>query len=203
MNYYLKRFDAFAAVGHHRYVAIVENNIGLLLLGVKSYKEYEAHLLRARRIFEALSDNLRGSQVYDTLARLYIETGRYAEAHEAIEQAIKIFEMADSEMLLAEALITSGILSIKRRLYTEAKRSLEAACNVAERGGDNECAGRALLIMFEELSGRLKHVENVQIVEKLKRLLATTQQTSLLLRVEKCSKQIAELEKQNKELSRN
>lgn len=190
MDFYLRAIDQFAAVGQYRYAAIVENNIGLLLLGVKSYEESEGHLLRARRIFEALSDNLRSAQVNDTLASLYIDTRKYSEAQEAVEQAIKIFELADGEMLLAEALITSGILAVKRQQHGIAKKNFEAACSVAERCGDSECAGRALLIMFEELSGRLDYTENTEIVGKLKRLLATTQQTNLLTRVAKCIDQM-------------
>jgi len=186
MQYYLKAIEQFAAHGHFRYIAIVENNIGLLLLGGKSYEESEEYLLRARKIFEALSDNLRSAQVNDTLASLYIDTRNYSEARQAIDKAIAIFELADGEMMLAEALITSGILAVKQQLYGIAKKNFEAACRVAERCGDNECAGRALLIMFEELSDRLEHEENIEIVGKLKRLLAATQQTNLLTRVAKC-----------------
>jgi DNA-binding winged helix-turn-helix (wHTH) protein/Tfp pilus assembly protein PilF len=186
MDFYRRAIDQFVALGHYRYVAIVENNIGLLLLGVKSYKESEEHLLRARRIFEGLSDNLRSAQVNDTLARLYIDTSKYSEAQQTIDQAIEVFELADGEMLLAEALITSGILAVKQQRHSIAKKRFEAACRVAERCEDNECAGRALLIMFEELSGRLEPAENIEVVGKMKKLLATTQQTNLLTRVAKC-----------------
>ena len=190
MDFYLRAIDQFAALGHYRYAAIVENNIGLLLLGVKSYAESEGHLLQARRIFEALSDNLRSAQVNDTLARLYIETNKYSEGQQAIEQAIEVFELADGEMLLAEALITSGIVAMKQNQHNNAKKSFEASCRVAERCGDNECAGRALLIMFEELSDRLEYAEKIEIVGKLERLLATTQQTNLLTRAAKCIEQV-------------
>jgi len=190
MDFYLRAIDQFAAVGNYRYVAIVENNIGLLLLGVKSYAESEGHLLQARRIFEALSDNLRSAQVNDTLARLYIDTSKYSEAQQAIEHAIGIFELADGEMLLAEALITSGILAMKQHQHAIAKKNFEASCRVAERCGDNECAGRALLIMFEELSDSLEPAETIEVLGKLKRLLATTQQTNLLKRVSKCIDQV-------------
>ena len=47
-------------------------------------------------------------------------------------------------------------------------------------------AGRALLIMFEEMGDRLEQLEKTQISEKLKKLFAMTQQTALLARVEKC-----------------
>ena len=71
------------------------------------------------------------------------------------------------------------------------KSVFEAACRVAERCEDNECVGRALLIMFEELSGRLEPAENIEVVGKMKKLLATTQQTNLLTRVAKCIAQVA------------
>ncbi len=61
--------------------------------------------------------------------------------------------------------------------------------------GDNERAGQALLILFEELSNRLEPAENIQVVEKLKRLLATTQQTNLLTRVKKCIDQVGKITK--------
>jgi cation transport ATPase len=61
---------------------------------------------------------------------------------------------------------------------------------VAERCGDNEGAGRALLIMFEEIGNRLERFEKIQISEKLKKLFAMTQQTALLARVEKCVAEI-------------
>ena len=190
MDFYLRAINQFTAVGQYRYVAITENNIGLLLLGVKSYEESEQHLLRARGIFEVLSDNLRSAQVNDTLARLYIDTRNYSEARQAIDQAIAIFERTDGAMILAEALITSGILAVKQRQHSLAKKSFEAACNIAERCGDYECAGLALLIMFEELSDLLEPAETIEVVEKMKRLLATTQQTNLLTRVAKCIDQV-------------
>lgn len=69
-QFYYKALYEFEAVGNHRYVAIVENNIGLLLLNLSTYKEAEWHLLRSSRIFEAFSDAVRGAQVNETLARL-------------------------------------------------------------------------------------------------------------------------------------
>jgi hypothetical protein len=44
--------------------------------------------------------------------------------------------------------------------------------------------------MFEEIGNRLERFEKIQISEKLKKLFATTQQTALLARVEKCVAEI-------------
>jgi tetratricopeptide (TPR) repeat protein len=185
-QFYYKALEEFEAVGNHRYVAIVENNIGLLLLNLNAYQDCEYHLVRGIRLFEEFSDVVRGAQVNETLARLYVATEQYHLAQDAIDKSIQILEQTDCEALLAEALTTKGIVESKLRNYATAKSALQAGCSVAERCGDNEGAGRALLLMLEELGERLEQVERVQMTEKLKKLLASTQQTALLSRVERC-----------------
>jgi hypothetical protein len=77
------------------------------------------------------------------------------------------------------------VVAVRLGQHSEAKKNFEAAYKVAERCGDHEGAGRALLLMFEELGDQLEATERSQILEKLKKLLATTQQTDLQARVEK------------------
>jgi DNA-binding winged helix-turn-helix (wHTH) protein/tetratricopeptide (TPR) repeat protein len=185
MCFYLKALHQFEAVGHHRYIAIVENNIGLLLLDHSSYADAEKHLLRARKFFETLSDTFRGAQLNETLSRLYIGTEEYERAQELIWQAIRALEHTDAEAILAETLTTSGIVSSRLGRFSEAKRSFEGAYQISERCSDNEGAGLALLTMLEELDGRLDHSEKIQVAEMLRNLLATTQQRSLQARVER------------------
>ena len=103
---------------------------------------------------------------------------------------MNIFELADNEVLLAEALTTNGIIACKMGRYNDAQKSFEAAYKISERCSDNEGAGLALLIMFEEMGDRLEPVQKVQISEKLKTLLATTQRRALLARVERCTAEI-------------
>jgi TolB-like protein/Tfp pilus assembly protein PilF len=188
---YLKALYEFQAVGHHRYVAVVENNLGYLLLNWGFYVEAEKHLLRARRLFDGFSDILGTAQVNETLTRLYIETKRYQCAKEAIEQAVAILVPTDAEAVLAEALITCGVVAARQGRYNDGKRSFEAAFNIAERCSDGEGAGRALLTLVEELGDRLDEVEKLQISEKLKMLLSTTQQKNLQRRVDKLLAKIA------------
>jgi hypothetical protein len=101
-----------------------------------------------------------------------------------IKRAVKTLELTDGEAILAEAVTTRGLVAAKQKRYTEAKKSFEAAYNIAVRCGDNEGAGRALLIMLEELESILVSSEKTQISEELKRLLATTQQKVLQARME-------------------
>jgi DNA-binding winged helix-turn-helix (wHTH) protein/tetratricopeptide (TPR) repeat protein len=184
-HFYLRALHQFKAVGHHRYVAVVENNMGLLSLALRAYDESELHLLRAARLFSAFGDRLRGAQVDDNLARLYLEIGHYERAHSVINRAIGVFELADGEAILSEALRTKGVVASKLGRFSDCKSSLEASYQISERCSDGEGAGLALLIMFEEIGDQLERAEKVSIVAKLKDLLATTQQTLLKMRVEK------------------
>ena len=189
-SHFLRVLYECEAVGHHRYVAVAENNLGFLLLSLGFYDESERRLLRSRRLFESLSDSIREAQVNETLARLYIETKQYHLAQQAIQVAVETLELTDGEAFLAEALTTSGVVAARQQRYGDAKRSFEAAYKVAERCGDQEGAGRALLIMFEEVADCLEQQEKTQISEKLKKLFVMTQQTALLVRVEKCVAEI-------------
>jgi DNA-binding winged helix-turn-helix (wHTH) protein/tetratricopeptide (TPR) repeat protein len=198
-QFYFKALCEFEAVGHHRYVAVVENNVGFLLLNLGSYKESEKHLLRSRKLFETFSDRVREAQVKETIARLYVDTKQYDRAHEVIEQAVKTLELTDGEALLAEALTTKGVVASRLGRNSDAKNSFEAAYKVAERCGDNEGAGRALLIMLEEMGDCVEHVEMIQISEKLEHLLTATQQTALQIRVQKCLARLALRSKENGE----
>ncbi len=183
--HYLKALQEFAGVGNHRYLGIVENNIGFLLLTVGSYEESSEHLLRSRALLEGFGDMVRAAQVNETLARLYIATEQFVSAQNAIQLAVQTLERTDGEALLAEALTTCGLVNSKLGRHAEAKTSFEAAYRVAERCGDHEGAGRAMLVMIEEIGDRLDDVEKVQISNHLKKLLSLTQQTSLRARIEK------------------
>lgn len=180
------------AIGHHRSAAAVENNLGFLFLSLGFFEESERHLLRSQRLFEGLSDSIRGAQCNDSLAQLYIETKRYTLAQEAIERAIDVFEVTDGEAFLSEALTTQGLLACKLKRFVDARKSFEAGYRVAERCGDNARAGRALLIMFEEMQDQLQLTEKSVLSEKLKRLFASTQQTALLARVARCIAEMSE-----------
>jgi TolB-like protein/Tfp pilus assembly protein PilF len=189
--HFLQALYESEVLGDHRNAAVAENNMGFLLLSLGSFEESEKHLLRARRLLECFSYSIPAAQVNETLARLYIETKQYDLAQEVIARAVATLESSDGEAFLAEALTTAGVVAAKQGRCADAARRFEAAYKVAERCGDNEGAGRALLIMFEEIGERLEPDEKIQISEKLKVLFATTQQTALLARVEKCIAEIA------------
>jgi len=188
-RYFESTLYFFEAVGNHRLAAATENNLGFLLLILGVFEESEKRLLRSKRLFDCLSDSVRVAQVNETLTRLYIETDQYPRAQKLIAQAIEILEKTDHEALLAEALTTAGVVAARQGQHHEARKRFEAAYKIAERCGDSEGAGRASLEMLEEIGNRIDPPEKMQIAEKLKHLMATTQRKAFLVRVEKCINQ--------------
>lgn len=171
-------------LGHHRNVGSVENNIGFLLLSFGCYQESEEHLLRSRRVFQVLFDTIRGAQVNDTLARLYLETKQLKMAEEAISRAVESLELTDSEAILAESLTTQGIVASKLGHYSDAKRCFEAAHKVAQRCGDDQNAARALLAMFEEMRDHLSPNDALHAAEQMRELLTAMPACALKTRIE-------------------
>lgn len=185
-HHFQRAFYEFAAIGHHRYAAVVENNHGFLLLKLGRFEDAEARLVHARRLFEQFNDTVRKSQVDDTLARLYIATNRLDLSDAASQRAVEGLEANDEEALLAEALTTRGILFCRLRRFTEARASLEGAWRIAQRCGDSEGAGRALLVLCEEMHNQLDPSERHQIAIRVRELLEHTQMASTRCRLEKC-----------------
>lgn len=184
-DYFHRALHEFAAVGNHRYVGIAENNLGFLLLNTGAYEDAEVRLLRSRILFESFNDPVRAAQVNETLARLYLATEKFVSGRQAIDIAVKTLEMTDGEALLAEALTTSGLVNSKLGNHKEAKKKFEAAYRVAERCGDQEGAGRAMLALMEEIGNHLDAIEKLQTSNHLRKLLSITQQTALRARIEK------------------
>jgi len=185
-HHFQRAFYEFAAVGHHRYAAVVENNHGFLLLKLGRFEEAEVRLVHARNLFEQFNDAVRKSQVEDTLARLYIATNRLELSDSASQKAVGCLETNDEEALLAEALITRSILLCRFKRFTEARATLEGAWRIAQRCGDFEGAGRALLVLVEEMYNQLNPFERHHIANRMRDLLEHTQMASTRSRLEKC-----------------
>jgi hypothetical protein len=73
----------------------------------------------------------------------------------------------------------------------EARLSLEGAWRIAERCGDSEGAGRALLVLFEEMYNQLNPPERYDVAGRMRALLEHTQTASTRSRLEKCLRLIS------------
>jgi tetratricopeptide (TPR) repeat protein len=186
-----RAFNDFEAVGHHRYGAVVQNNLGYLLLDLKRFAEAQVHLLYARQLFHEFNDKVRSAQVDDTLARLYLATQRLDLAYQTSDRAVATLEKNDEEALLAEALTTKGLVLCKLNRRGEAKTILEAAHRIADRCGDPEGAGRALLVLVEEMDDELNETEGQKLRVKLISLLKDSQQSITQERLIRCLELLA------------
>ena len=186
LEHYLKAIDQWEAIGNHLYAAVGENNYGYLLLTLTRLDEAETHLMRARKLFEALDDKRRCAQVDDSLAHLHMAAGRFELAVQAAGQSLKTLETGGLEAFLAESLTTQGLVLCKLGRHREAKRILERAHQMADRCGDTENACIALLTIIEEMGAHLDKDESVELAAQLDRFLASSQKPSTIERIRKC-----------------
>jgi tetratricopeptide (TPR) repeat protein len=187
-EYYRRALHEFEAVGNHRLCAIVENNLGVLLLIVGHSGDAEGHLLRARAIFNHFDDRIRRAQVDESLAQLYLAQRKLSNAQIAIEQSVQTMELGDEDACLAESLTTKGLIYCELQRYNEAQKALDGAYRLASRCGDIEGAGKAIVILVEKLSGVLAREERSRIRAILLELLSSSQHDSIKSRAAKCLK---------------
>jgi two-component system chemotaxis response regulator CheY len=145
----------FEQVGHTRYQACVENNLGFLFGTIGKFTEAHEHLDRAQALFTSLKDNAHLAGVDETRSKVLLAEGRTAEAERLVRSAVQILERGGEQSLLAEALTTHGIALARGSKYRVARLTLQRAVEVAENAGDTEAAGLAALTVIEELGGHL------------------------------------------------
>jgi TolB-like protein/predicted negative regulator of RcsB-dependent stress response len=191
LAHYQRGLSEFEAIGNHRFAAIVENNHGYLLLSLKRLNEAEEHLTLARTLFDGLDDRVRRAQVDETLARLHLADNKFDLAEDAILRAVESLGKGGQEALLAEALSTYGVILCRLGRHREARRVLERSNRMAETCGDHEGAGRALLIVIEEMCEELDDGERLELANRLDMLLGNSQQRLTLERLRGCHERIA------------
>lgn len=197
LSHYQEALLQFEGLGNRRYIAIVENNLGYLLLTLRRFDESHDHLQRAINLFEEFGDQVRGGQVKETVAQLYLASKQYDLADSAIKSALSTLEGSSEDALLAEALTTQGLILCRLGRKQEAKPIIERARRVAERCGDRESAGRALLILIEEMCEQLPDDERREIGAQANQLLANSQQHATRERLKKCLEKIADAHTQH------
>src|SRR5437868_9816218 len=172
LSHYEEASLLFEQVGNMRYAAAVENNRGYLLLSLNRFEESQIYLERARTLFTGLGDSIGCAQVDETLAQLHLASENYDLAERTIKLAVNTFEGSGEDALLAEALTTQGLILCRLGHRHEAKPIIERARRVAERCGDREGAGRALLILVEDMCDQLADDERRELGAEANALLA-------------------------------
>src|ERR1700752_3218444 len=192
LSQYEEALAEFENLANRRYTAIIENNLGHLLVTLQRFDEARFHLNRASCLFEEFGDRGRRAQVDETIPQPYLASDRYESAEASIKHAVEILEQSGEDALLAEALTTQGLILCRLGHRHEAKPIIERARRVAERCGDREGAGRALLILIEEMCEQLADDERREIGAQANQLLANSQQHATRERLRRCLNTIAE-----------
>jgi tetratricopeptide (TPR) repeat protein len=145
----------FEQAGHKSYRANVENNLGYLYFKAGKLKEAHEHLERACRILSSLKDKSTLGRFQETHARIFLAEGRNAEAEKTARASVMALEQGGRQDLLAEALITHGTALARLGLYSQSYATLQHAIEVAQEAGALSHAGKAALILMEELGEHL------------------------------------------------
>jgi tetratricopeptide (TPR) repeat protein len=162
----------FEEAKHKRYLANVENNLGLLYFTANRYKEAHEHLDHARRLMVGLKDRVGAARVDETRARVFMAEGRNPEAIKTAESAVRVLEQNEHHTL-AESLITYGKALARAGNHERARITLYWAIEISEQAGATNRAGEAALTIIRELGGRLEEVQSLSsklpLVKELRR----------------------------------
>lgn len=172
----------FEQAGHKRFLAAVENNLGFLFVSLSRFDEAHEHLDHARSLFAGLKDKGMVAQVDDTRARALIGQRRFAEAESVASGAVRVLKEGDELSLLSEALTTHGRALAKLGNGQLAHSKFSQALDTAQRAGDPESAGVAVLSIGEELAD-LPHSELCSYYRMAESLLAESQYPEVKVRL--------------------
>ena len=93
----------YEQVGHTRYQACVENDLGFLFGTIHKFTEAHDHLARAQALLTTLKDSVHLAQLDDTRAKVLLAEGRIAEAEKLAGSAVRTLEKGGEQSLYAEA----------------------------------------------------------------------------------------------------
>lgn len=173
----------FGEVGHERYQACVENNIGHLLGKLGRFADAHEHLDRAQVLMTKLQDNVHLSQVDETRATILLAEGRNVEAEKTARSAVRRLTGGDELSLLAEALTTHGTALARLAHPVSARSAFDEAISAAEQAGDFDRAGIAALTLIEEFGNNLSATDVCELLDHAGSLLDKTEDISTLRRL--------------------
>ena len=175
----------FEQVGHERYQACVENNLGFLFSTIGKFAEAHEHLDRAQMLMTRLKDTVHLAQVDETRARVMLAEGRIVDAEKTVRAAVRTLEKGDEGALFAEALRTHGVALVRLGHQAQARVALNRGISAAEQAGDFEGAGLAALTLIEELGAKLSNEDVWVTIHHAAILLEKTQDIAILRRLAK------------------
>lgn len=190
---YTAASNYFEQIGHGRYHARTENNVGHLLTLLGRHADAHEHLNYARGIFFGLKDRCGVAQVDETRARVYIAQARYDTAVVIARQAVTGLKGGDEQGLQCEALVTLGVALARAGSVDEAEEQLRLAAGIAEATGDSRREAGAALTLIEELHGRLGEPELYEAYLRADRLAGMNPVPTIISRLLACCRVVVEM----------
>ncbi|CAN5789220.1 hypothetical protein BH18ACI4_BH18ACI4_15110 [soil metagenome] len=179
--------------GNVRFLGLVKNNVGFLFVSLGRFDEAHEQLDQARSLFEGLKDRGMVAQLDDTRARAFIDQGLYAEAEAVAARSVRVLEEGDELSLLAEALTTHGRALAKLGNAPLAHSKFSEALATAQRAGDPESAGVAVLSIGEELAEHLPHSDLCSYYRMAESLLTESQYPEIKVRLGEYARRLMEV----------
>lgn len=174
--------------GDVRFCAVVENNIGSLLINIGKVKDAHKHLNRARQLLVSLRDKVNVAHVDETRARACMAEGRNAEAEKLARSCVRTLEHSDQQAVLAEFLTTHAITLSRTGRHHQAGATFQRAIQTAEAAGHLEGAGLAALSLIEELGDSLPARIIFDAYLRAEELLSRSQNSALQSRLGQCAR---------------
>ena len=209
-DYIDRAFIEFTAASYHwdragnaGYVALVENNLGSLLLTAGKLVEAHQHLNRARALFSKLRDKGSIAQVDETRARVFLAEKHYSQAEIAARGSVRIFEEGDERAFFAEALTTHGTALARLGRYERAAGQFQRAVEIALQAGATEIGGIAALTMLEELSASMPLPAMRESYQNAESLLAQAKDAGVDHRLAQCARTILRAEQERGALTKH
>lgn len=118
LHYNLKAVKIFKEIDNKRYLGIWYSNIANTYTKLKNYKNSEEYIKKSIEVQEGKAKSV----VYNNLARIYIETGRYQEAQETLYYALNKAKLNDEKRFASESFFRFHELRKMQGNYADALR---------------------------------------------------------------------------------
>lgn len=190
----------FKLAKNYIFRACVKNNVAVVLMNLRRFKEAHKHLDRARDLTVRFKDRTRTAQIDCTRAELLLAEGKLKAAEAVARRAASALEKVGHRGWLADALISQATALARLGKQERAHVVLQRTIEVAHEADVLNKAGLAALTLIEEVD-RLSPDTLQAAYQQAREWLANTQSREVLTRLNAAAGKLAA--RVRKELSRD
>ncbi len=111
---------------------LVNNNLGLVVWGLKDYDKAIAYFRDVLAHDKSLEERLYGAGAMQNMALVYIDQGKYTLADTMCARAIKIYRAFDKQWFIATSLLNRALACKKKKQYDRAFEYIRQAQEIAQ-----------------------------------------------------------------------